>query len=425
VLAGDHLRRTWEFAGPDPLSDLTVHPFVLHQWLPDLGLSLVNELAGLAGVAWLAQAARTALCVALYLLCRRWAGPLPAALVAGLTVLGTVDNLSPRPQLVGFVLLAVTVGAWLRTAEDQRVRWWLVPLSWLWACSHGTWVVGVTVGAVVVAGLVLERAVTWRRAAVMAGAPALSLALAAATPLGLDLFRSVVWVRAVSPYIQEWRTPALDGASSAAALALAVLPAVLWLLRRRRVAWPHLLLYGLGLAWGLMSMRTVAVGVIIVAPLAAAALDAALGRPLARAGHAERRVVALGAAAALALSALLAASGPRSPVGVPDALNPRLEALPAGTVVYNADVLGGWLLWTHPGLVHVRDTRAELYGPEQARAFLDVMAARPGWERAFDAHRPGAALVAEDLPVARALQARGWAAAGRDHGYLLLLPAAG
>jgi hypothetical protein len=252
--------------------------------------------------------------------------------------------------------------------------------------------------------------------------PVLSLALAAATPLGLDLFRSIAWVRAVSPYIQEWRTPVVDGTSAAAALVLGLLPAVLWLLRRRRVAWPHLLLYGLGLAWGLMSMRTVAIGVIIVAPLAAAALDAGLGRPLPRAGHAERRVVALGAAAALAFSALLAASGPRSPVAVPDALSPRLEALPAGTVVYNADVLGGWLLWAHPDLVHVRDTRAELYGPEQARDYLDVMSARPGWERAFNAVPPAAALVDADLPLAQALQHQQWVIAGRDRGYLLLLP---
>lgn len=136
--------------------------------LPDLGLSVANQVAGLAGVAWLAQAARPALCVAIYLLCRRWAGPLPAALVAGLAVLGTADNLSPRPQLVGFVLLAVTVGAWLRTAEDHRVRWWVLLLAWLWSCTHDTWVVGVTVGAAVVAGLALERAITWRRAAAMA-----------------------------------------------------------------------------------------------------------------------------------------------------------------------------------------------------------------------------------------------------------------
>lgn len=228
-------------------------------------------------------------------------------------------------------------------------------------------------------------------------------------------------MRAVSPYIRERRIPVVDGASSAAALALAVLPPALWLLCRRRVRWPHLLLYGLGLVGGLMSMRSVAVGAFIVAPVAAAALDVALGRPLVRAPRAERVMVALGAGAAVALSAALAATGPRSPVGVPDRLAPRLAALPAGTVVYNADVLGGWLLWSHPDLVHVRDTRAELYGPKQARTYLDVMAARPGWERSFDAVRPEAALLNADLPLAEALQHQHWVVAGRDRGYLLLL----
>jgi hypothetical protein len=79
-------------------------------------------------------------------------------------------------------------------------------------------------------------------------------------------------------------------------------------------------------------------------------------------------------------------------------------------------------MFAHPALEHTADTRAELYGPERAEAYLSVLAAEPGWEASFDSARPGAALVQEGLPLVRGLQSRGWTAAGRDGGYVLLLP---
>ena len=53
---------------------------------------------------------------------------LAATLVTGITVLATAASLSPRPQLVGFALLAVTASAWVRVLSDHRAPWWLVPV---------------------------------------------------------------------------------------------------------------------------------------------------------------------------------------------------------------------------------------------------------------------------------------------------------
>ena len=47
-----------------------------------------------------------------------------------------------RPQVISYLLVAVTVGAWLRTRDDGRLRWWLVPLAWVWAMLHGMWPIG-------------------------------------------------------------------------------------------------------------------------------------------------------------------------------------------------------------------------------------------------------------------------------------------
>ena len=63
-----------------------------------------------------------------------------------------------RPQMLSFLLVAVTIGAWLRTREDGRLRWWLVPMTWVWAMSHGMWPIGIVIGVVAVVGLALDRA---------------------------------------------------------------------------------------------------------------------------------------------------------------------------------------------------------------------------------------------------------------------------
>lgn len=422
VLAGRHLWDTWQFSGPDPLSRFTTGPWVLNQWLPELAMAAADHLGGLAAVAWLAQVWRLALLLLLYAACRRRAGSLPAAFVAGVAVLGTADSLSPRPQLVGFALLALTVDAWLRTASDLRPRWWLLPVAYVWACSHGTWVVGVCVGAAVVLGLLADRRVGPRHAARLAAVPVGSALLALVTPVGPGLLGSFAAVRAVSPYIQEWRLPTTPTASVLATGALLLGVPLLWLARRRSFSWTSAALWVLAAAWAVSTMRTVAVGAIIVAPLAASALDLALGRPRTRATRAERLVIGVSALVAVAVSALLAAGAPPEPVGVPHAFDRALSALPAGTVVYNSDLLGGWLMYSHPQLEHTADTRAELYGPQRARDYLDVMAARPGWEGELDRFAPRAAVVEQGLPVVRALQARGWDVRGTDAGYVIMAP---
>ena len=43
-------------------------------------------------------------------------------------------------------------------ARRGRTPWWLVGLSWVWACCHGLWFLGPLVGLVVVVGLALDRA---------------------------------------------------------------------------------------------------------------------------------------------------------------------------------------------------------------------------------------------------------------------------
>ena len=71
-----------------------------------------------------------------------------------------------RPQVLSYLLIAVTTAAWLaRLVEDGKARWWLVPLTWVWAMVHGMWPVGIIIGLVALVGIALDRAVTRARVA--------------------------------------------------------------------------------------------------------------------------------------------------------------------------------------------------------------------------------------------------------------------
>jgi hypothetical protein len=424
ILAGRLVVHTGQFAGPDPLSTFTTRPWVMHQWLPEVLLAGADRLGGLPAVAWLAQLGITVVALSLYLLCRRSGGHLAATIAAALAVVAAAGSLSPRPQLVGFVLLAATVGAWLRTAEDLRPRWWLVPLTWLWACSHGTWVMGLLVGSALCLGIVLDRRPGLRHALLLASIPALEVVASLVTPVGPRLWESLATVSAVSPWIEEWRRPSLTDVSTIAVLVLAGVVAAHWILRPRARSWAAGLLFALGLVWALWHQRTVAVGAIMIAPLAAAALSDAIGRGRPPVDRAERLVVAAMASVTLLVSALLAASGPATLAGVPTTFDARLRELPARSVVYNADGLGGWLMWSHPDLRQTFDTRIELYGPDAVRDYLAVMQAQPGWEQRFDRASPAAAVIDAHVPLAHALDRRGWVVVGREQGYVLMEPPA-
>jgi len=110
--------------------------------LPEIAAAYVDRWLGLPGLAVLYAAAGMVVVLTVHLTCRRFAAPLPSALATVLTVLAASASLTSRPQLISFALFPIVVSAWLRTEQDHRTRWWLVPLVWLWSLCHGFWFLG-------------------------------------------------------------------------------------------------------------------------------------------------------------------------------------------------------------------------------------------------------------------------------------------
>ncbi|WP_336922668.1 hypothetical protein [Aquipuribacter sp. SD81] len=419
-----YLLRTGEFSlfRTGPLSSFATESWIPRDWVPQLVASQVEAWFGLPGVAWLYGLSLVAFVLVTYLLCRRWSDALPAAVATGLCVVGAIGSLSQRPQMVSFVLLVVVVHAWLRTADDLRPRWWLVPLMWVWAGSHGMWYLGIAVGGAVVVGLMLDRRADLRRLFVLALVPFLGLAAAAITPAGPWLLLAVFQTGDKWRFATEWGPPDFTSVNHATAMLMVALTLLPWTRVRAPMAWVHLLLVLLATALVLMAERTVAAGAAMVVLVLASTLQGLFhGRAPAPLPRSE--VVTLVAAAGLAAGALAITVPITSdgPAGVPEGLSAELDALEPGSAVINAYELGGWLHWRHPELNTVIDGFTDGYSVEALEAWTSAVVVAPGWQQYVRSTGADHALLSEESPLTEALTDRlGWRVVEVDEGYVLL-----
>jgi hypothetical protein len=420
--AGAYVLSHWRFDGPDPWVRFSSRPFVLTEWLPEVVAQKGYQLFGLPAVAWLRCAAMLALISALLWAGRQAADAVPAIIAALAALVGAGGSLSERPQLVSFVLLAVTVGAWWKSAGDLKPRWWLVPMTFLWACCHGMWGVGALIGVAVIAGLVLDRRLDRRTALRLLAVPALSVVAAALTPVGPRLLLTPLQVSSnAAQFVQEWQpTSARDlfAAVTLAMIGLAILP---WIRGRSPRPWWQVILAGTAVVATLAMFRTIPIGAIIAAPLLASALQEQRGQPpapLTRRGTSAW----IGLAVAAAIVAVpVAGAVAQRPSGWPEGLRPQLGAIPAKTVVLNDFAAGGWLLWAEPQLTPVIDLRSEIYSMAYISDYRRTEQVRAGWQEFLHRTRPQYALLKTDAPLTVALrQQLSWTAVGQDNGYVLL-----
>jgi hypothetical protein len=403
---GHEFLHGWTIRHPGSVSTFATADWVPTQWLSEVVMARTEDELGLAGVAWLSGLLEVVLFLGVYAAVRGRAEPLVAMPVTAVALFAMQSGLSMRPQVVSYLLCAVVVAAWLRTLDDRRLRWWLVPLVWLWAMLHGMWPVALVVGAVSTVGLVLDRAprgVVVRSAAVTA-------ACAAATvlpPVGPALYGAVAEVGSRTRYFSEWQAPDWVSWSSAGfAVLLAATLVGLW--RRERNSWTETLLIVVAGVFAAYSERTVAVGAAMLAPLAAAPLQTLAGRrtPV---GRRERRAVLGGAAVSLVVLALAVPHTSADPMSEPGWVDPALGGLPAGTKVLNDWALGGYLMWRYPRL----DLMMHGYGDTFTTAELDrndrLLQVGPGWARDLRATGARIAVLRPDSRLAYALVSQqGW-----------------
>ncbi|HET7690247.1 MAG TPA: hypothetical protein VFK41_07710 [Nocardioidaceae bacterium] len=417
---GRQFQGDWSLHDPGQLSPFATVSWVPTQWLPELVSIEAYDRFGLPGVAWIFGLGLVALVLTLYFVCRQRADVLPSTVAVGLALAAASASLSPRPQILSFALLALTVGAWLTFENGGRTPWWLIPLTWVWAMCHGMWFTGVLVSAAAVLATLLSGTLPRRKVAAAALVPATGIVVAALTPAGPRLLLAPFAVGERRTMILEWQPPGWNDAELWLALAMAALLALLFV--KHRPSWLELGLTLLALAWAFLSLRTVALAGVMLAPLLAARIQLLLDdRP--RVSRSERWVLGGTALACLSVLALVTPKTADTPSDVPLALESQLSALPDGTPVLNTWTLGGWLEWRHENLAPVVDGLAEAYTVEHLRGYIRMLGVRPGWEEYVEETGASTALLtADDFELAEALVSQlGWRQVGEDDGTVLLV----
>jgi hypothetical protein len=423
-----------------PTLDLFSYPlrgqvFVPHEWLAEIAFAASHHVAGFSGVAWL-----TACAIALPFgglmatMLRRGVRPLVAGTLLTLGVLSSISHWAARPHVFTFVFVWI----WATTLEDFRRRrrthvWLLIPLTIVWANTHGAFIVGHVLIATYLAGSLITGQ---KDSARHLGIVLVSCLLAALVhPSGVQLIANSLGYLNKAFLLQftpEYNSPDFHNPLFFPFLLLLLLAMVASV---RRELTPMLLLVSWA-AFGLYSFRNIALFVIICLPLLAEAIDdhvttlrqhvpvwirnsaRALNEGL-RPGHA-RAAGHLPAAVTVALLAVMMARGSTLALDkgdygfregeFPVAALASIGARPPGSRVFNEAMWGGYLLFAaSPPIPVFIDGQTDFYGEAHTRDYARVLDAEDGWEGILECHGVDWVFVRSQRPLVRWLAVHpGW-----------------
>lgn len=398
---GEHFLHDWTPWSPGYLNHFATRPWAPTQWLSEIVMAWFANHWGLAGVAWLSGLWFLALATVVYLTCRRVGSAVVAVAIALAVMIACQPSLSARPQVLSYILVAVTVDAWFCTSRDGRIRWWLIPLCWLWAMLHGMWLLGVVTSLVAALALMLQRpSPLSRRPARAIFVPLGMLVVAGVTPAGPRLYSAVFAVGTRSGVFDEWGPTRFTDPTNAV-LAVMLATALLLALRHQRPDWLATALLVLSCAWAAYSERTLPIAAVTVAPLLASQLTP-FTRPRESVSSPERLTIGAGLAAALVVLGF--SSSVAGQIHQPTWVAPALRSLPQGTPVIADWQPAGYLTWAYPNLDPVMTGYADMYTDTELHEFIAMTELHPGWDAQVRRYGARVAVLAPKLPLAYALQ---------------------
>jgi len=241
-------------------------PWVVQSWLPSAVVGWVHRIGGPEAVVVLAGLTMAGLAVLVASLART--GDVRRTVVAaGAALLVGGPFWTPRPLLAGLLCLGLTI--WV--VERGKSPWWLVPIAWVWANSHGSFPLGLAWMLLRTFGDAADARSRPRLAPV--GWLAGGLVLGALNPLGPRLLFFPLELgekREIFQTVTEWRTADFQRPDGVVALVGLVLAALI--LTRRPLPWRHALPVGAFLGLGLLAQRNLAPLGVVIAPALAASL---------------------------------------------------------------------------------------------------------------------------------------------------------
>lgn len=370
-------------------------------WLLELLYSHLEGWFGLGYVPWFVACISVATTVLILISVYRMTRSIEATVLIGVVTawLGA-PFLNPRPVLLSYLLLAATVVA----VSNQRLRWSLPLIAWVWASVHASFLLGI--GFVVLEGLRTRRRERGVDAVLMAAFATLTAHGWAVWEIVIEFFRS----SDALDLMTEWATPNLVSLEFAPALVGVVLILIGGI--QGRVRTRDLWVIVPFLVFALTAQRAVFPGWIALASFAGLGLE----RLPTASGRLSRNAVGLIGLALLAFPFVIPVSGKsfeeRFPVEAAAHLTEER--------LFHDDVVGGYLIYSlGPDREVFVDDRAELYGASFLRDVVQTRNGTPRWLHVFDEWGIDQALMRSGDGLAEALAAGGWSESYRDEEFVV------
>lgn len=404
-------------------------PWVPTAWATDALLAFLRDTFGWSGIVGFKLAVSALLLVALgRLLFRSSTGP-SACVMFVLVTLVVSPFFSERPQLVSLVLAVWLASQAVSALHGKPWSWWTLAWAYVWANLHGMWVLVPIALVVTMVATAVERGPQWlprvqRTAALLVGVVGLS----ALTPAGPRLTYWPLVVRDAADQISEWQPTTLTDKYGIAYLAIFLIWALATARTTKPTRWGEVLWMFAMLLLGLQAGRNVAPTAILMAPVAAAALDRAFPAlsTRGRLNHIHPAVPAV----IIALAGLLAgwvhvergSVTDRMPFDIVSTLSNRGEVVR----VLNAYNVGGFLTGEGAPEISVAiDGRTDNYDPEFIDRYLLATEQLVRWRSLVADLRPDAAVFRTDSAMTTELRHSGWSEVERDGAWVLLTPPSG
>lgn len=404
IIAGHGIPRIDQYSYPS-----AGRPYLDLHWLFQVFVDLVYRAAGLGGVIWAKCLIVMATFWIVYRLARRGAPGLLAATIAGIGVVLASERFIARPEIITFLLLALTLWLLRRHEEGSTRAWALLPVVLLvWANTEGLFILGLGVIAAHLPCRVRDRRL-WMSFGLSIAATLVNPYFAIGALHPLVLFTRIngamaIYSRTIGEFLGPF-TPGIPHPSVALFPFFLGLVAVALLLYARRPPLHEIILMAAVIYLGLRARRNLAPLAIVSVPIVTRWIGqgrgAALFRSFRKRMPARRVEVAsallvgivclgfLGYDLCLANGMIYRAIGTNRRFGVGIAEG----GAPVGGVaflrenrvrgpIFNTLGAGGYLIYAYPEEKVFIDGRLEVHATEHYASYLSLLSGGEPWRKA-------------------------------------------
>ncbi|HYL50563.1 MAG TPA: hypothetical protein VEZ15_01220 [Acidimicrobiia bacterium] len=364
--------------------------WVAQSWLAELVYGIVNRLTGAFGLRLLGAALGLVVGAMLFRVALRCANDRIRAGALALLAFATLLNVwSERPLMFGIVGMVLLV-AIVELPESRLGRHAMIALPvlmWLWANTHGTFVIGFGYLALHLVGRSCEGCSLRRgRERVLFRASLIAAAVTLVNPYGIDLVLFPLRLMArgeVLRDVAEWQSP--NFREPGGMLFGAFLVCTLVVLARKRPGVRDVLITVAFVVLGLYAIRNVGLTAIAILPVLARLVrnDA----PRADDRSSMHRLMVIAAACALVLGIVHAAGEPDWSLGAypVKAFKAVQQQGLEGRRLFTTDAWGGYVIATAwPAQKVFFDDRYDMYPIAVNRDYGTIANLEPGWARMLD-----------------------------------------